>query len=129
VENALVNSLFGLLCWPAVFAALPGAFFHPFHAGPADLHSHDFPQRRSALFAECLAQLDSGAYRATMLATYRAKYGIASPFVHWEAIDEPLLHLALDCLPAAHLKHCFTRMLDDIRANRSGFPDLIQLWP
>jgi hypothetical protein len=33
VENALINSLFGLLCWEPVFAALPGAFFHPFQRG------------------------------------------------------------------------------------------------
>ena len=26
VENALVGSLFGLLCWDAIFAPLPGAF-------------------------------------------------------------------------------------------------------
>lgn len=129
VENALLNSLFGLLCWPAVFAAIPGAFFHPFHAGPADLHSPDFALRRDTLFAQCLSQLDSGVYRETIFAIYRAKHGIVSPFVYWETIDEPLLQLALDCLPPAHLKHCFARMLDDIRANRSGFPDLIQFMP
>jgi len=39
VENTLANTLFGLLCWPAIFAAIPGAFFHPFHRGPADLYS------------------------------------------------------------------------------------------
>lgn len=27
VENSLINSLFGLLCWPAIFAPLPGRFF------------------------------------------------------------------------------------------------------
>jgi hypothetical protein len=36
VENSLINSLFGLLCWPAIFAPLPGAFFHPFQRGPVD---------------------------------------------------------------------------------------------
>lgn len=29
VENLLLNGLFGLLCWPALFAPLPGAFFTP----------------------------------------------------------------------------------------------------
>src|SRR5690606_21707795 len=53
VENTLINSLFGLLCWQAIFAPLPGAFFHPFHHGPADLHSPDFHQRRAGLFAQC----------------------------------------------------------------------------
>src|SRR5690606_33826958 len=46
VENGLINSLFGLLCWEAIFAPLPGAFFHPFQRGPVDLHSEDFHQRR-----------------------------------------------------------------------------------
>ncbi|KAG1240591.1 hypothetical protein G6F68_017511 [Rhizopus microsporus] len=54
VENALINSLFGLLCWPAVFAPLPGAFFHPFQRAPADLDAPDFHQRRAALFNDSL---------------------------------------------------------------------------
>ena len=66
VENALVNSLFGLLCWPAVFAPLPGAFFHPFKSRPADLGAPDFVQRRAALFDACLAQLEDGSYRDAM---------------------------------------------------------------
>src|SRR5690606_40867171 len=34
-----------------------------------------------------------------------------------------------DCLPPAHLRACFERLLQDIRANRAGMPDLIQFWP
>ena len=49
VENTLINGLFGLLCWRAIFSAIPGAFFHPFHRGPADLYSPDFHQRRMLL--------------------------------------------------------------------------------
>jgi VRR-NUC domain. len=37
--------------------------------------------------------------------------------------------MALDCIPAAHLKLWCLRILDDIRENRNGFPDLIQFWP
>jgi hypothetical protein len=129
VENTLFNSLFGLLCWPAIFAALPGAFFHPFHHGPADLSSPDFHTRRTHLFEACLSQLESGAYRQTVVDTFRAKHGIQSPFVFWEALDETLLMLALDCIPPGHLRACFERMLIDIPSNRSGFPDLIQFWP
>ncbi|MDC8758339.1 VRR-NUC domain-containing protein [Janthinobacterium fluminis] len=129
VENALINSLFGLLCWNAVFKAIPGAFFHPFHRGPADLHSADFQRRRAADFAACLDELDSGQYRRTIFANYAGKCGVQSPFVSWELLDEALLALALDCIPAAHLRKWFERMLLDIKANRSGFPDLIQFWP
>jgi hypothetical protein len=129
VENALINSLFGLLCWDAVFSAIPGAFFHPFHRGPADLHSADFQRRRAPQFAACLAQLDDDRYRATIAHNFSAKYGIQSPFVFWEALDEQLLALALDCIPPRHLRHAFERILQDVKANRSGFPDLIQFWP
>jgi hypothetical protein len=129
VENMLANALFGLLCWRAVFAAIPGAFFHPFHRGPADLYSLDFHRRRALEFGDCLAQLDDGRYRATILANFEAKAGIASPFVSWDYLDRPLLELALDCIPAAHLKRWCERILADVKANRSGFPDLIQFWP
>jgi hypothetical protein len=129
VENSLINSLFGLLCWDAVFCAIPGAFFHPFHRGPADLHSADFQRRRAQQFAACLAQLDNDQYRATIRANFAAKAGIQSPFLYWEALDDELIDLALDCIPALHLKRAFERILLDIKANRSGFPDLIQFWP
>ncbi|OYO27505.1 VRR-NUC domain-containing protein [Janthinobacterium sp. PC23-8] len=129
VENTLINSLFGLLCWQAIFKAIPGAFFHPFHRGPADLHSADFHARRLDDFAASLAQLDNGDYRATMRATYAAKAGIVSPFVSWPALDRELLELALACIPSRHLKKAFERILLDIKTNRTGFPDLIQFWP
>ncbi len=129
VENALANSLFGLLCWRAVFAAIPGAFFHPFHRGPADLNSPDFHLRRSAEFAACLAELEDGRYRDTIRANYRDKAGIASPFVYWGALSEELLELALACIPPAHLRKWCERILVDVKANHTGFPDLIQFWP
>lgn len=129
VENSLINSLFGLLCWPAIFAPLPGAFFHPFQRGPVDLLNEDFHERRADLFQTCLAQLDDGRYLNTIRQCYAEKWGVQSPFVFWGAIDETLLEQALDCLPAEHLKHWFNRLLLDIKANRAGMPDLIQFWP
>ncbi|MEX3555827.1 MAG: VRR-NUC domain-containing protein [Burkholderia gladioli] len=129
VENTLINSLFGLLCWDAVSAAVPGAFFHPFQRGPADLHAPDFRARRATGFEACLAELESGAYRDTILRRYREKAGLQSPFVFWGALDDTLLALALDCIDARHLRRCFERLLDDLRGNRSGLPDLIRFWP
>ena len=129
VENALVNSLFGLLCWPAIFAPLPGAFFHPFQSGPADLGAPDFVQRRAALFESCLAQLDDGSWREVILQRFADKQGLQSPFVFWGLLSESLLALALHCIPAEHLKLLFARLLRDVKANRSGFPDLVRFWP
>lgn len=129
VENSLINALFGLLCWPAIFAPLPGAFFHPFQRGPVDLLNEDFQQRRAELFEACLAELDDGRYAETIRARFVSKWGIQSPFVFWGALHEDLLEQALACLPAEHLKHWFKRLLLDIKANRAGMPDLIQFWP
>ncbi|WOD09484.1 VRR-NUC domain-containing protein [Pseudomonas sp. NyZ704] len=129
VENGLINSLFGLLCWEAIFAPLPGAFFHPFHSGPVDLHEPEFRLRRAELFDNCFAQLNSGDYQNVIRRTWKDKYGIQSPFVFWGLLDQALLDLALHCLPASHLQIWFDRLLADIRANRTGMPDLIQFWP
>ncbi|WP_411380232.1 VRR-NUC domain-containing protein [Pseudomonas sp. MPB26] len=129
VENGLINSLFGLLCWDAIFAPLPGAFFHPFQRGPVDLHSEDFHPRRAPLFAACFEQLQDERYKATIRRRYHEKWGIQSPFVFWNLLNQELLDQALACLPAEHLRYWFERLLLDIRANRAGMPDLIQFWP
>ncbi len=129
VENALVGSLFGLLCWDAIFAPLPGAFFHPFHWAPADLNRADFHRRRADLFATCLACLDRDDYRDCIWRTFKAKFGIHNAFVAWGLVDEQLLAQALDCIPASHLKLMFQRILADVSGNRTGLPDLVQLWP
>jgi len=129
VENGLLNSLFGLLCWDAIFAPIAGAFFHEFQAAPADLHAPAFYSRRAAQFARCFGQLDSDAYRHTICRNFEQKAGIQSPFVYWNVLSEALLRSALDCLPREHLKVCFGRILADIRTNTSGLPDLVQFWP
>lgn len=129
VENSLLPGLFGLLFWDAIFAPVPGAFFHPFQSGPADLHHPEFRHRRRAEFDAGFRALADGEHRARILARYREKFGRLSPFVHWGRLSEALLEQALDCLPADHLALCFERLLADIAANRAGLPDLIQFWP
>ncbi|MDY7114802.1 VRR-NUC domain-containing protein [Halomonas sp. SSL-5] len=129
IENALITGLFGLLCWEALFAPLPGAFFHPFQSGPADLHREDFVARRRERFDACLARLEDGRYRRAIRDNWRMKAGIANPFVHWAALTEELLEQALECIPAEHLRACFERLLGNLRANRAGLPDLVQFLP
>ena len=129
VENALINSLLGMLCWDAIFAPLPGAFFHPFHAAPADLARPDFHARRAGLFDECLSKLGTDEYRDCIRRVFREKFGLQSQFVSWGLFDDTLLGLALDCIPAKHLKAFFQRILLDVPNHRSGLPDLIQFWP
>ena len=129
VENTLINALFGLLCWPVIFKPLPGAFFHPFHIGPADLTREDFVDRRQQAFEQRFRLLETGAYRRDILDTFQTKQGIANPFVFWQVLDEALLELALHCIPPGHLDALFRRLLNNIKEHRSGFPDLIRLVP
>ncbi len=128
VENTLLNALFGLLCWEAIFAPLPGAFFHAFHAAPADLLDPDFHRRRARQFADCFARLENGTYRDTILEAFDRKAGLQTPFVAWKWLSREDIERSLDCIPAAHLSRIFQRLLADLSANRSGLPDLIQLW-
>lgn len=96
VENGLINALFGLLCWPAVFAPVTGAFFHDFHHGPVDLESGDFYRRRTKQFHYCLSQLNSSRYIQAIWNVFRQKWGTQSPFVRWHHLDATLLKWALD---------------------------------
>ena len=129
VENALIPGLFGLLCWEAIFHPLPGAFFHPFHSAPADLYSHDFHIRRRTQFERCLARLEDASYHSHIRRQWELKQGIQTPFIHWGLLTEELLEQALHCLPAAHLRLWFRRLLADLRSHRAGMPDLIQFYP
>ena len=130
VENSLINGLFGLWCWPAIFAPVQGAFFHPYQLGPADLHQPDFVPKRAALFDTLWQQLAStdgdNSYQTAIRQRYEEKMGIANPFVNWSVLTPELLELGLACLSPQWLEALFRRMLADIRANRSGFPDLVQ---
>jgi hypothetical protein len=129
VENSLVTSLFGLLCWEALFAPVQGAFFHPFQAAPADLYSDEFRARRELHFRTVLGLLDTGEHEAVIWRLYRAKAGVFTNFVRWGRLKPRLLTLALQCIPAAHLRLCIERLLDDLKENTTGMPDLIQFWP
>jgi hypothetical protein len=128
VENSLICSLFGLLCWEAIFSPVRGAFFHRFQSGPADLGCPDFVMRRRSAFDACLQRLDTGEYATAILRTFVDKYGTRAPFIHWLALDEPTMELALACIPVAHLKLYFARLLDDLCENTTGFPDLVQFF-
>jgi hypothetical protein len=124
-ENWLFTGLFGLLFWPVLYTPLPGAFFHPFQSGPADLYRPDFGRRRSAQIKQRLASLDTREYRSLIMQCWQEKQGIACNLIHWSALNQELIELALDLIPADHLKTVFQHLLTDLRHHRRGMPDLI----
>lgn len=125
VENTLLSSLFGLVFWDAIFAPVPGAFFNPFQSGPADLFHPEFASRRERLLAAGFERLSSEALADELVAQWQRKYGLQNHFVFWAQLNEPLIRQALACIPVEALRVIFQRMLDDLKAHRSGFPDLI----
>ncbi|QQD17989.1 VRR-NUC domain-containing protein [Spongiibacter nanhainus] len=124
-ENTLFTGLLALLIWPALYAPLPGAFFHPFQAGPADLFRPDFVERRQSMIDELLGTLESGEYRDRIRRCWQQKFGLSCPLVFWPALPEELLDLALALIPSQHLGAIFRHLLNDLRQHRSGMPDLI----
>lgn len=124
-ENALFPGLFALLCWEEIFTPLPGAFFHPFQAGPADLFRPDFVERRQAALTSRLASLDAGHYKDIIWQNWQAKKGIMCRLVQWSELTEGLVEKALTLIPVADLQRIFQHLLSDLRYHRSGMPDLV----
>ncbi len=125
VENTLINGVLGLAIWDILFAPIPGAFFNPFQVAPSDFRSADFYPQRRAAFTQRLAELKQAGLDDWVWHHFGEKWGIANPLVHWEALSEPLLTLALSQIPTEHWLALFRRLLDDIGQHRSGLPDLI----
>lgn len=128
VENQLLLGLFGLWLWPEIFKGVDGAFANPFQSAPLDMYEPSFTAKRPAI--EKLFELfETNIYRDHIKTLWNTKYGISNHFVNWQFLKEELLDLALENIPAEHLKHIFQRILFDIKNNRSGLPDLIQFFP
>ncbi len=130
VENSLFNAVLGLLIWDAIFAPVPGAFYNPFQHRPSDFYAPDFRHRREDLLANTWAQLrDNEDIRRVVAARWEDKFGIMNPLVNWQAVDLELIERALARIEHAHWRAIFERILQDLRNNRAGFPDLVHFPP
>lgn len=134
VENSLVLSVFGLFFWPVIFAQVQGAFFHDFQYRPDDLYDVDFLQRRLVFFEEKQKTIKNENGKTQFIAEINQriddKFGISNPFVFWGMMDDAYLELlnrALIVIPMRHWRAMFDYIWRDIRAHRSGLPDLIWL--
>jgi hypothetical protein len=125
VENDLFTSLFGLLLWQAVYAPVPGAFFHPFQARPKDLYSSQFYVQRAELIDNAMSSLVDGSYQQIIRHRWQQKQGITNRFINWRVLSAELLEHALQSIPAEHLQRVFKHMLTDLRHHCSGMPDLV----
>ena len=124
-ENVLLPGIAGLALWDILFSPLPGAFLNPYQRGPIDLFSDDFYSARKHAIDGRVEAIASGRYGVEeVLETFRQKQGIANWLVPWQALDEPLLCLAIERMPATHVAAIVGHIAEDPRQRRSGLPDL-----
>jgi hypothetical protein len=127
VENKLMNALFGLAFWEQLFAAVPGAFHHPFQSVPADMYDSGFRRRREAGIAARFDELRSQDLAGTLRTAFQRYRNYQCHWVDWRRIDAELVDACARVIPAAHLLAIWERMMFDPGENRRGFPDLIAL--
>jgi hypothetical protein len=126
VENSLFNGVLGLLIWDVIFAPLAGAFYNPFQYRPSDFYAHDFCTRRSQLLQQAFAGIENNADIWRIIEPrWQLKHGLMNPLVNWQTLDLELIELALERIEHANWRAIFDRILQDLRNNRSGFPDLV----
>lgn len=127
VENALMNTLFGLAFWEQIFEPVPGVFHNPFQSAPADMYDRAFRLKREQSLAARMQQLRGEDLSTTLVAAYERYQHYECRWTHWRYIP---LELVADCarvIPAEHLLAIWERILFDPAENRRGFPDLIAL--
>ncbi len=126
LENSLFNGVLGLLIWDAIFEPIAGAFFNPFQHRPSDFYAHDFITKRHDVFERIWLAVNNNddIWQIAQL-RWRQKHGLMNPLVDWHSLSLEIIELALQRIDHQHWLAVFTRILRDLRNNRSGFPDLI----
>lgn len=126
VENTLFNGVLGLLIWEVIFLPVAGAFYNDFQHRPSDFYAHDFLKKRQVDFDKLWSSLSSNADILERVEdTWVAKNSLMNPLVNWLTLDLATIELALKRIDFSHWMAIFERLLQDLRNNRSGFPDLI----
>ena len=127
VENALMNTLFGLAFWEQIFEPVPGVFHNAFQSAPADMYDRAFRLKREHSLAARLQQLREEDLSTTLVTAYERYQHYECRWTHWRYIPLELVAACARVIPAAHLLAIWERMLFDPAENRRGFPDLIAL--
>ncbi|CAA0099743.1 Fanconi-associated nuclease 1 [Halioglobus japonicus] len=127
VENALMNTLFGLAFWEQIFEAVPGVFHNPFQSAPADMYDRAFRITREHSLAARMQQLREEDLETTLVQAYERYQHYECRWTHWRYIPLELVAACARIIPAEHLLAIWERMLFDPQENRRGFPDLIAL--
>lgn len=120
LENDLPMAVFALAYWDWIFAPVEGAFVNAFQTGPLDLFWPDFFASRSGVCADPLA----APLKPRLLERVCAKAGIANRLFNWRRFTPDVAQTVIEAIPEAHLRALLDIARADLRARRSGFPDL-----
>ncbi|KAK9819580.1 hypothetical protein WJX81_006116 [Elliptochloris bilobata] len=126
-EGGVWATLFGLLLWPALFAAVPDALRSSFQTSPLDLSTPGFYLNRQAIIEARLAEVAAGAAPALLREAWAAHHGVMCVGVNWERQGvEELVEIA-DCVGGSSLAGVMRLLAQDHAGWAGGMPDLL-LW-
>lgn len=125
LENALMNTLFGLAFWEQIFAEVPGVFHNPYQSVPTDMFDGNFFRNRAADVGARLDDLRGMDLRHELNRARERYEGYQCRWVDWSQVSAAIQDKALWVIPPEHLLAIWERQLFDPKENRNGFPDLI----
>jgi hypothetical protein len=139
-ENGYWWAIMTLLFWDVIFAKLPGvytpqlgAFPSPHQDIPLDLFTPEFYVRRKHLVEKRILELSQprlfGLSKPNIADEIRAfhkkHFGEPCRLMDWEKYQNvESLFLAITSLSSEQIFSIMTRMIEDFKKNRKGFPDL-----
>jgi hypothetical protein len=127
-ENWLWNAAFSLLLWDIIYDPAHGVFHSPLQSAPSDLYEPAFYTRRQQAIEARLGTLETpDDALAIIRRSFKAKHGLANPFVSWHEDLPDIMDVLLRRLPPAGLAAALRHIARDVGRHSRGLPDLF-LW-
>ena len=127
-ENSIWQMLFGLIFWDILFGKESAPLHNSFELRPSGLNSGEFAERNQAAIEEKLNLLDHREEIVELLQKiWKENEGTPNGLLGWyPEVFAATLEL-VNRSPDHALRGILTEMVNNHRANRSGFPDLMIL--
>ncbi|MFT4822678.1 MAG: hypothetical protein ACI9DH_000612 [Halioglobus sp.] len=125
VENALMNTLFGLAFWEQIFCEVSGVFHNPYQSVPTDMYDGTFSKNRAMEIGGRLDELRAADLRLELNRARDRFQGYQCRWTDYYKVSAAIQDKALSVIPGEHLLAIWERQLFDPKENRNGFPDLI----
>lgn len=124
-ENALWNSLFGLLFWDELFDSEASAIFNPFERSPIDLVGPEFYLAHQESLEQKLELLhEGGGVEKLLLRVVSQHYGKINDIFQWHTGILPSILDFVQLTRGCDLALVLRKMSQDYAFYHSGYPDL-----